>query len=142
MTGNLHFPPTLTYHAAQGMVATAIAHAMKNGWVVAVAVLDPSGGVLSAGRMDGAVPTILEIATDKAFTATQGRSTDAFGKRMLEDPQMTLAASNRPRMVAWEGGLPIRADGVVVGAIGVSGASGHEDAACAQAAVERLGFTA
>lgn len=141
MTDLLRYPPTLSYSAAAQMVTVAMEHATANGWTVAVAVIDPSGAMISAGRMDGASPAVLDIATDKGFTSTLGRSTDAFGKRMISEAQMTLGASNRPRMVAWEGGLPIRADGILVGGIGVSGASGHEDAACARAALEIFGFT-
>lgn len=142
MTDPLRYPPTLTYAAAAQMVAAAMEHATTHDWSVAVAVLDMSGAVVSAGRMDGAVPAILDNAVDKAFTSIQGKSTLDFGKRMVSEPQMALGASNRPRLVAWEGGLPIRANGVLVGGIGVSGASGHEDAACARAALELFGFTA
>lgn len=131
---------TLTWAAARDMVAHAIAHAEANRWTVAVAVLDPSGHLLAAGRMDGAPPQILDFATDKAFTAILGRTSLAFGERMAELKSLEMGLANRPRLLAWEGGLPVRAGGVLVGAIGVSGASGPEDAACARAAIAALGL--
>lgn len=132
----------LRYDSAARMVATAIAHAETNGWTVAVAVLDPSGNVLASGRMDGAAPPILDFATDKAFTATLGKTSLAFGERMAQLKSLELGVATRNRLLTWEGGLPIREDGVLIGAIGVSGASGHEDAACARAAIEAEGLEA
>lgn len=132
----------LRYDSAARMVATAIAHAEANGWTVAVAVLDPSGNVLASGRMDGAAPPILDFATDKAFTATLGKTSLAFGERMAQLKSLELGVATRNRLLTWEGGLPIREDGVLIGAIGVSGASGHEDAACARAAIEAEGLEA
>ena len=126
----------LCYSSASRMVATAIAHAESNGWTVAVAVLDPWGHVLASGRMDGAAPPILDFATDKAFTATLGKTSLAFGERMAQLKSLELGVATRNRLLTWEGGLPIREGGVLIGAIGVSGASGHEDAACARAAIE------
>jgi uncharacterized protein GlcG (DUF336 family) len=126
----------LRYSSAARMVAAAIAHAETNGWTVAVAVLDPSGHVLASGRMDGAAPPILDFAADKAFTATLGKTSLAFGERMAQLKSLELGVATRARLLTWEGGLPVREGGVLIGAIGVSGASGHEDAACARAAIE------
>ncbi len=132
---------TLSYEAAAALVAHAVAHARANGWRVAVAVVDPSGHVLASGRMDGAPPPILDFATDKAFTATLGKTSLAFGERMAQLKSLELGLATRPRLLVWEGGLPERESGLLVGAIGVSGASGHEDAACARAALAALGLT-
>lgn len=128
----------LRYGSAQLLVARAIAHAEESGWRVAVAVLDPAGHMLAAGRMDGVPPPILDIASDKAFTATLGKTSLAFGERMASSKSLELGLSTRQRLVAWEGGVPIREQGALIGAIGVSGAQGHEDAACAMAAIEAL----
>ena len=132
----------LRYDAAARMVAAAVAHAAANGWTVAVAVLDPAGHVLAAGRMDGAAPPILDFATDKAFTATLGKTSLAFGERMAQLKSLEMGVATRSRLLTWEGGLPVREGGVLIGAIGVSGASGHEDAACARAAIEAEGLEA
>jgi len=130
----------LRYDAAVRMVAAAVAHAAANGWTVAVAVLDSAGHVLASGRMDGAAPPILDFASDKAFTATLGKTSLAFGERMAQLKSLEMGVATRNRLLTWEGGLPIREGGVLIGAIGVSGASGHEDAACARAAIEAEGL--
>lgn len=140
MSDAIRHQPTLTYATARDMVARAIAHAEAKGWTVAVAVVDPSGHILASGRMDGAPPPILDFATDKAFTATLGKTSLAFGERMAELKSLELGLTTRPRLLAWEGGVPVHDGGALVGAIGVSGASGHEDAACAQAAITALGL--
>jgi uncharacterized protein GlcG (DUF336 family) len=131
----------LAYETAARMVATATAHAAENGWRIAVAVVDPFGHVIASGHMDGAAPPILEFATDKAYTAILGRTSLAFGERMAQLKSLELGLGTRDRLLVWEGGIPVRKDGELIGAIGVSGASGHEDAACARAAIEAEGLS-
>lgn len=126
--------------AAQELVAQVIAHASAREWNIAVSVLDPTGAVVAVARMDGVSPAILEIATDKAFTATLGKSTRAFYERMSSSPDLEMGLLTRSRLCAWDGGLPIRQDGVLIGAIGVSGAAGHEDVECAEQALSSLGL--
>ncbi len=87
-------------------------------------------------------PAILEFATDKAYTATLGKSSMAFSERMGSSPSLTMGLANRPRLCAWEGGEPIHEAGHLIGAIGVSGAAGHEDRACAEAALARYDLSA
>ena len=140
MSGSSRQQAILTYGAARDMVAHAIAHAEANGWAVAVAVLDPSGHVLASGRMDGVPPQILDFAADKAFTSTLGKTSLAFGERMAELKSLELGLTTRQRLLAWEGGMPVRDNDALIGAIGVSGASGQEDAACARAAIAALGL--
>ncbi|MCG6884731.1 MAG: heme-binding protein [Silicimonas sp.] len=141
MTDAIRSEPRLTYAAARGMVAAAIAHADANGWGIAVAVLDPSGHVLASGRMDGVPPSILDFATDKAFTATLGKTSLAFGERMAELKSLEMGLASRKRLLTWEGGFPVRAGSDLIGSIGISGASGHEDAACARAGIDAIGLT-
>jgi len=121
--------------AAQGLVARAIEHARAHRWNIAVAILDPQGAIVASARMDGVSPTILDIANDKAFTATLGKSTRAFYERMSSSPDLAMGLQTRPRLCAWDGGLPIRQTGALIGAIGVSGAAGHEDVECAEEAL-------
>lgn len=135
MTDRAYLVPVISYDLARRLVETAMAHATQNGWRVAVVVLDPWGAVVASGRMDGVSPAILEIASDKAYTATLGKSTKAFYERMSSSPDLAMGLQNRNRFCAWEGGLPIRDAEQLIGAIGVSGAAGPEDVACATAAL-------
>lgn len=130
--------PVIRYASAAALVAAALDHARANGWAVAAAVVDPWGSVVAAGRMDGVPAPILDYATDKAYTAALGKSSRAFAERMGSAPGLTMGLSNRPRLCAWDGGVPIREGGTLIGAIGVSGAAGHEDIACAEAALAAL----
>lgn len=130
----------ITYAAATRLVAEAVAHAERNGWRVAVAVLDPSGHLLASGRMDGVPAAVHDFATDKAFTAVLGKSSRGFFERMASSPELAMGASNRPRLCAWDGGVPVRMEDQLIGALGVSGAAGPEDVACAEAALAALGL--
>ena len=140
MTSHSQPVEVITYETAAGLRDAALAHAAANGWTVAVVILDPWGSVVTSARMDGVTPPILEFATDKAYTATLGRSTRGFFERMSSTPELTLGLQTRPRLCTWDGGLPIRNGETLIGAIGVSGAAGHEDVACAEAALDAIGL--
>lgn len=126
------------YETAASLVASAMRHAAEKDWSIAVAVVDPWGALVASGRMDGVAAPTLEFATDKAYTATLGKPTSAFAERMASTPGLTLGQNNRPRLCAWDGGIPLRFRGELIGAIGVSGAAGPEDVECAEAAVADL----
>jgi glc operon protein GlcG len=139
-TSNSIIHRSINYAAASHLVATAIAHAERNGWCVSVVVCDSSGLVVSMGRMDDVPPSVVDFATDKAFTAAMSRkSTHAFFERMSSSTALSMGLANRPRLITWEGGLPIVEDGVVIGGLGVSGAAGNEDVECATVALGALG---
>ncbi len=127
--------------AANAAVQEALAHAAENGWQVAAVVVDPSGHMVAAGRMDGTPAAVADFALDKARTAVLGKTTRAFAERMLSAPALQLGLSNRPNLCAWDGGMPILEDGQLIGAIGVSGAAGPDDILCAEAGVRSIGLT-
>ncbi len=135
-----HKVSVITYKTAASLISVAMDHAIENDWNIAVVVLDPWGAQVASARMDSVSPIVLDIATDKAFTATLGKSTKDFYERMSSSNDLTLGLQTRPRLCAWEGGLPIFSDGCLIGAIGVSGAQGFEDVECAQAALTKLGL--
>lgn len=141
MTAAIHEVHVVTYDTARSLIAEAMAHAEANDWGIAVTVLDPWGAIVASGRMDRVSPAILEIAADKAFTATLGKSTRSFFERMASSPDLALGLQNRRRLCAWEGGLPIWQGPRLVGSIGVSGAAGPEDVACAEAALKAVGLS-
>ena len=130
--------PTVSFAAATALVTAAVDHAGSNGWSIAVAILDPAGHIVASARMDGLSPLILDIAADKALTATLGKSSKDYCERMASEPSLTMGAANRPRLCAWEGGHPIILDGQTIGAIGVSGAEGDQDSECAVHAIKSV----
>ena len=135
--------PAVRYETAKALVDKAITHAAENGWQVCAVVVDPSGHVVASGRMDGVPAPVFDFASDKAYTAgTLGKSTRAFFERMNSSPELHMGMVNRPRLCAWDGGLPILEDGTPIGGLGVSGAAGPDDVACAEAALASLGLNA
>ena len=73
MTDYVRKVATLTAPAALKIMTYVFEHAEKNGWSVAIVILDAFGQTLMSGRMDGVSQTILSIAEDKAFTAALGK---------------------------------------------------------------------
>lgn len=133
---------SITHDAAQGLVAGALKIATSNGWAVAVAVCDPFGGLVSFGRDDAAAPPVGGFAQDKAYTAATLRKPSAeFGESMMGSATLSLGVGTRERFLTWGGGVPIYEDGVLIGAIGVSGAKEAEDIACAEAAINSAGLS-
>jgi uncharacterized protein GlcG (DUF336 family) len=139
MTQLIRHRVVLTTATAERLAQAALAHANANAMSVAVAVVDEAGDAIVLIRMDGANPAVADLALDKAYTAANtGAPTEAFGELMLSRPGLALGLSNRPRLLTWGGGVPVRADGQVVGAVGVSGGTEADDIACARAALAAL----
>jgi len=74
----------------------------------------------SAGWNGAPIPTI-EMAQNKAYTALLGVSTQDFFNFIKGDPSLLAGVPTLARVAAWGGGFPIKVDGEIVGAIGVSG---------------------
>ncbi|HEV7550410.1 MAG TPA: heme-binding protein, partial [Candidatus Angelobacter sp.] len=121
---------------AQKMVNAAVAKAREIGVSENVAILDDGGNLKAFSRMDGApIPTI-EMAQNKAYTALLGVSTQDFFNFIQGDPALLAGVPTLSRMAAWGGGFPIKVNGELVGAIGVSGApTVQNDIDCASAAL-------
>jgi uncharacterized protein GlcG (DUF336 family) len=127
---------TISYELAQKMVNAALAKAEELDVTENVAILDDGGNLKAFGRMDGTpIPTI-EIAQNKAYTALFGISTQDFFNFIQGDPSLLAGIPTLARVTAWGGGFPIKVNGEVVGAIGVSGAPAvQNDVDCAKAAL-------
>jgi len=127
---------SISFELAQKMVDAAVAKARELGVSENVAILDDGGNLKAFGRMDGAsVPTI-EIAQNKAYTALFGVSTQEFFNFIQGDPSLLVGIPSLPRVAAWGGGFPIKVNGEIVGAIGLSGApTVQNDEDCAKAAL-------
>ncbi len=126
---------------AQKMVNAAVAKARELGVTENVAILDEGGNLKAFSRMDGApIPTI-EMAQNKAYTSLLDVSTQDFFNFIQSDPSLLAGIPTLARMAAWGGGFPIKVNGEVVGAIGVSGApTVQNDVDCARAALALADF--
>jgi glc operon protein GlcG len=128
----------LTLDAAKAMAAAAERFALERGWTVAVAVVDAAGGLILFHCLEDTQPASQDVAVLKARTAARfHRATKA-----LEDGVAggRTALLTMPGIVAIEGGLPIRTEGKVVGAIGVSGMTSPQDGEVAAAGLAALGL--
>ena len=133
---NLVTKHSISSELAQRMVDAAVAKARELGVAENVAILDDGGNLTAFCRMDGAPILCIEMAQNKAYTALFGVSTQDFFDFIQGDPSLLAGIPTLARVAAWGGGLPIKVDGEIVGAIGVSGAPAvQNDVDCASAAL-------
>lgn len=128
--------PELTLEDCAKISAAAQAEARRNSWIVAIAILDDGGHLLHFARMDGATPANAAIAVEKARTAAMSRRSSGLWEQRIKEGRTAML--KMPGILPVQGGLPIRADGACVGAVGVSGAQSHEDEQIAQAGIDAL----
>lgn len=128
---------TLSLAAAKKMAAAAEAEAAKNNWNMVISVLDDGGNLLYLERMDGAQLGSIEVSQGKARTALQFKRPSKAFQDLIDKDQAHLITLGH--VTAVQGGLPIMAEGKVVGSIGVSGAASNQDEQCAQAGLNALG---
>ncbi len=130
----------LSLSAAQRVADAAIAAALTQGVSVCIAVCDPSGEPIVTVRMDGAPRLSAGVALNKAYTVASfnGMPTHAWWPLLADDPALVHGFTETPRLVIFAGGVPVRVNGGVVGAVGVSGGSSAQDRAIAEAGVESL----
>jgi uncharacterized protein GlcG (DUF336 family) len=127
----------LTLAAARAVIAAAQAEARTLGVAMTCAVVDSGDQLVAFERMDGADLVGVTLARDKAFTALVNRM-----------PTRDLAPIVQPgtefygydsiaggRTIVFAGGMPLERDGVLVGAVGVSGGDAEQDQRAADAAV-------
>jgi uncharacterized protein GlcG (DUF336 family) len=124
----------VTLADARKVIAAAEKKAQEMKWPMNIAVVDGGGNLVSHVRMDGAWIGSIDISINKAFTA---RAFDISTKDLAANSQsgdqfFGIHVSNGGRIMIFAGGIPLKRDGHVVGAIGVSGGSGEQDQAVAE----------
>ena len=134
-TAQLRVSKSLTLDGARNIMAAAEAEAKKNNWSLAIAIVDPAGGLVLFQKADGARPSNVDFAIAKARTAARyQRPTKGLDSAVASGRIQLLAADALPI----EGGVPIVVDGQVIGAVGVSGATSAQDAQVASAGIAAL----
>ena len=108
-----------------------------------IAVVDAGGGLVAHVRMDGAWPGSVDIAIDKAWTARAfDMPTDALARLAQSGQQgFGINTTNDCRVVIFGGGIPVKANGMVIGGVGASGGSVEQDTLVARAAVDGLNLS-
>ena len=123
------------------LLAAVRAQAQQRSLELAMAVVDAGGHVVASQRMDGAALGAMQLAVGKAYTAV------LWGARTGEFTESTQPGgadwgwnATDARIVVYAGGLPLLAEGMLVGGVGASGGAAADDEACVAAAVRALGF--
>jgi uncharacterized protein GlcG (DUF336 family) len=127
------YGPAITLEVAKKAVAAAEAEAKKNNWPVAIVVLDSSGHIVLLQRLDNTQFGSVEVARQKAWSAVAFRRPSKAFQDGVAAGGANLRLLNLEGASLLEGGLPIMADGKVIGAIGVSGVTGEQDSIVATA---------
>lgn len=125
----------VTLQEARKVIAAAEKKATEIGQPMNIAVADAGGNLVAHVRMDGAWMGSVDISIKKAWTS---RAFDIATQDLAQHSQsgsqfFGIHASNDGRVMIFAGGIPLKRGGKVVGAIGVSGGSGDQDHAVAEA---------
>ena len=119
--------------AARALIDRAVSAAREAGHRMAVAVVEPNGELVAFVRMDDTQYGSILVAQRKAATAARYRQATAVMEERTLAGRVVILANDDALPIG--GGVPILQDGLIVGAIGVSGATAAEDAAIAAAAL-------
>ena len=125
----------VTLNDARRIIAAAEKKAEEIGQPMNIAVADGGGNLVAHVRMDGAWIGSVDISIKKAYTS---RAFDIATHDLAEHCQsggqfFGIHTTNDGRITIFAGGVPLKREGKVVGAIGVSGGSGEQDRAVAEA---------
>jgi uncharacterized protein GlcG (DUF336 family) len=125
----------VTLDSAQTMIAAARRKAEEIGVPMNIAIVDEGNNLVAFARMDRAWLGSIDIAQGKAYTARAfDMGTDALAPLSQPgQPLFGIQASNQGRIITFPGGVPLKADGTVVGAIGASGGAVEQDQQVAEA---------
>ncbi|MBX2861668.1 MAG: heme-binding protein [Vampirovibrio sp.] len=128
----------ITLEDARKVIDAAEKKAVEIGQPMNIAVADAGGNLVAHVRMDDAWIGSIDISIKKAYTS---RAFDIATKDLAQHSQsgeqfFGIHASNSGKIMVFAGGIPLKRDGKVIGAIGVSGGSGDQDHAVAEAGVK------
>jgi glc operon protein GlcG len=126
----------ITLEQAKKVMAGAEAEAKKNNWSMAIIILDSGGNMVMMQRLDGTQLGSTDVARDKAWSAVAfRRPTKAFEDAVSQGgPNLRLLRLTGASPI--EGGVPIVADGKIIGSIGVSGGTAPQDGQVAKAGAD------
>lgn len=131
------YGPPITNEQAKKVMAGAEAEAKKNNWPVVIAILDSGGQLVMLQRLDNAQWGSVEIAKEKARSAVALRRPTKVFQDLIAQGGANLRLLNIGYSVL-EGGIPIVADGKIIGSVGVSGVTSQQDAQIAQAGIDAM----
>jgi glc operon protein GlcG len=121
---------------AQTLLQAATESAQERHAPSAIAVVDPAGDLLAFQRMDGVRAVSADLAIEKARTAARLQRPTSETEDSINHGRTAFVTAN---IMALRGGMPVRVNGEVVGAVGVAGMSSDADAEIANTAAAALG---
>lgn len=125
---------------AQRMIEAAIEKSRELKKAMCIAVVNEAGQLKAFHAMDGAPHLSIQIAQDKAYTASSfGIPTHVWWDFIKGDPPLLHGIVHTPRLIIFGGGYPVMEEGQMIGAIGVSGGHYSDDMEVARAALEAVG---
>lgn len=135
---------SITTEAAHAAVAAGVAAAGERGWQMNLAVVDRGGNLIAFLRNEDAPLHSTGLAVDKAYTALSFNMSSKDWNQVLgaSSEEVRRGIVTRDRLVIFGGGLPIRKDGQLLGAIGASGGMEDHDEVCTRAALAAIGADA
>jgi uncharacterized protein GlcG (DUF336 family) len=128
--------PVLTLDDARRVAAAAELEADANGWKVVIAIVDDGGHLLYLQRTHDTQFGSVETAIAKAHAAVAFQRPTRASEDAVQNGRLIHLAL--PGVIPAEGGVPLTRDGVVVGALGISGVRSFQDGQIAQAGVNAL----
>jgi glc operon protein GlcG len=129
----------ITLEQAKKCIAAGQAEAVKNGWPVAIAIVDNHGFLVAFEKMDNTQTASVQVATDKAVSAAMYRRPTKAFQDAVAGGGAGLRALNLRGASMVEGGLPITVGGRIIGGVGVSGVNADRDGMVAKAALGGVG---
>jgi glc operon protein GlcG len=120
----------------QAALDAARTEAVKNGWVVSIALVDDGGHLLGFIRLTDAAPLSAQISVGKARTAALARRESKIYEDVVKNGRTAFLSVSDLTML--EGGVPVIVGGHCVGALGVSGVKSDQDAQIANAGVQAI----
>jgi len=128
----------ISLDSAKKAAAAAIAEARKNGWLMAVAITDPSGELVYFVKMDGTQTGSVNVSIGKSRSAALFKRPTKVFQDMLASGGAGVRVLALERAIPIEGGVPLVIDGEIVGGIGASGGSSDQDGVVAGAGAAAL----
>ena len=128
----------ISLDSARKAAAAAIAEARENGWLMAVAVTDPSGELVYFAKMDGTQTGSVNVSIGKSRSAALFKRPTKVFQEMLASGGAGVRVLALERAVPIEGGVPLVINGEIVGGIGASGGSSDQDGVVAGAGAAAL----
>jgi glc operon protein GlcG len=132
------YGPEINLEQAKKAIAAGQVEARKNGWAMAIAVVDNHGFLVAFEKLDNTHTGSVQVAIDKGVAAAiYRRATKAFADGVASGGA-GLRLLGLKGATPLEGGLPIVVGGRIIGGVGVSGATGEQDGMVAKAAIDGL----